>query len=290
MLEYFFAYDDIPETAQIKHVINKKKKLLNHGNFYNSFAEVDECTPIFNIISEYSKKTQNEHLANSSRVVKEYLILFCNLSRYFELLLSGKYKSSWDVLQNCLDNIIFIGRYVEPSKRFDISEILDLLLAYERLYPYHVFASSEMIITKSHCSICGNSLLSLNCNHLVGNLYWGELACEVVDDMKFQAVALVSHPLDKRCVMELSEDKRSEVEKFALLHDFVQQTPNLLFAFDIDEQKSIKQRKDIVVVGRNDPCSCGSGKKFKKCCYQDLNYEHVHYKLTVKSAINLLII
>ncbi|WP_300458011.1 SEC-C metal-binding domain-containing protein [Desulfobacula sp.] len=22
-----------------------------------------------------------------------------------------------------------------------------------------------------------------------------------------------------------------------------------------------------VTVGRNDPCPCGSGKKFKKCCY-----------------------
>lgn len=21
-------------------------------------------------------------------------------------------------------------------------------------------------------------------------------------------------------------------------------------------------------IGRNDPCHCGSGKKFKKCCYQ----------------------
>jgi uncharacterized protein YecA (UPF0149 family) len=23
---------------------------------------------------------------------------------------------------------------------------------------------------------------------------------------------------------------------------------------------------DVVLPGRNDPCSCGSGKKFKKCC------------------------
>lgn len=290
MLEYFFAYNDIPEITQVKHLINQKKKLLKHGNYSNAFAEIDECAPLFNIIFDYCKNTDNEYLANSSRVVKEYLVLVCNLTRYFELLLSGKYKSSWDVLQNCLDNIVFIGRYVEPSKRFDIPDILGLLLSYERLYPYHVFASSEMLITKSHCSICGNALLSLDCSHLVGNLYWGEVACEVVDDMKFEAVALVSHPLDKRCVMELSEDKRSEVEKFAFLHEFVQQSPNLLLVFDIEEQKSIRQRDDIVVVGRNDPCSCGSGKKFKKCCYPNLNYEHIHYKITTKSSINLPIL
>jgi uncharacterized protein len=26
------------------------------------------------------------------------------------------------------------------------------------------------------------------------------------------------------------------------------------------------QRRDAPKVGRNDPCSCGSGKKYKKCC------------------------
>jgi len=27
-------------------------------------------------------------------------------------------------------------------------------------------------------------------------------------------------------------------------------------------------RRDEPKVGRNDPCPCGSGKKFKKCCGQ----------------------
>lgn len=43
--------------------------------------------------------------------------------------------------------------------------------------------------------------------------------------------------------------------------------------FSIEERKEIKKQynKDHIVVkgdkvGRNDPCPCGSGKKFKKCC------------------------
>ncbi len=31
-------------------------------------------------------------------------------------------------------------------------------------------------------------------------------------------------------------------------------------------QQNKTQRNESVKVGRNDPCSCGSGKKFKKCC------------------------
>ncbi|NLB11898.1 preprotein translocase subunit SecA [Candidatus Dojkabacteria bacterium] len=30
------------------------------------------------------------------------------------------------------------------------------------------------------------------------------------------------------------------------------------------KQKTIKKNKKV---GRNDPCPCGSGKKYKKCCY-----------------------
>ena len=30
------------------------------------------------------------------------------------------------------------------------------------------------------------------------------------------------------------------------------------------KQKTIKRNKKV---GRNDPCPCGSGKKYKKCCY-----------------------
>ena len=35
-------------------------------------------------------------------------------------------------------------------------------------------------------------------------------------------------------------------------------------AFDYDSQQSIVREEPKV--GRNDPCPCGSGKKYKKCC------------------------
>ncbi|MDD5309763.1 MAG: SEC-C metal-binding domain-containing protein [Deltaproteobacteria bacterium] len=30
--------------------------------------------------------------------------------------------------------------------------------------------------------------------------------------------------------------------------------------------KPSTQKRDVPKVGRNDPCPCGSGKKYKKCC------------------------
>ena len=34
-----------------------------------------------------------------------------------------------------------------------------------------------------------------------------------------------------------------------------------------DKPKQVNKRVSSLKVGRNDPCPCGSGKKFKKCCY-----------------------
>ena len=31
-------------------------------------------------------------------------------------------------------------------------------------------------------------------------------------------------------------------------------------------QEDVERREGVTKVGRNDPCPCGSGNKFKKCC------------------------
>ena len=42
---------------------------------------------------------------------------------------------------------------------------------------------------------------------------------------------------------------------------------------DLNWGKEIQSpaRKTLPSVGRNDPCICGSGKKYKKCCLQKMN-------------------
>ena len=41
--------------------------------------------------------------------------------------------------------------------------------------------------------------------------------------------------------------------------------------FDGGKKKITQQQ--IMHVGRNDPCPCGSGKKYKKCCYDKLEHQ-----------------
>ncbi|MDR2709379.1 MAG: SEC-C domain-containing protein, partial [Elusimicrobiota bacterium] len=54
------------------------------------------------------------------------------------------------------------------------------------------------------------------------------------------------------------------------------QTQNLQKAADVlggikKENANLKIKpKDLKKIGRNDPCPCGSGKKYKKCCGKNL--------------------
>ena len=36
--------------------------------------------------------------------------------------------------------------------------------------------------------------------------------------------------------------------------------------------------RDSAKIGRNDPCPCGSGKKYKNCCMNTGKYETTHYE------------
>lgn len=54
------------------------------------------------------------------------------------------------------------------------------------------------------------------------------------------------------------------------IHDFWRVWNRILHEGPEDEWELVQQpfRRDTSKVGRNDPCPCGSGRKFKKCCGQ----------------------
>ena len=58
---------------------------------------------------------------------------------------------------------------------------------------------------------------------------------------------------------------RTDVEEESLVREKVAEPTSEGFAGD-EEEKPVKVAAKSTKVGRNDPCSCGSGKKFKNCC------------------------
>ena len=63
---------------------------------------------------------------------------------------------------------------------------------------------------------------------------------------------------------QLLEDGRDPKEFFEMALD---KMPDCIQAFyGIREERAAGDQRPDVKVGRNDPCPCGSGKKYKKCC------------------------
>lgn len=288
MLDYFEKYNGIKKNIIIQDALVELKNRINNEDYENPFEEYESVKENFDFIRNWAIKVKDERLANSQMVYKQYFLTFCMLSRFLGSLKDKHYKKSWDFLQDCFDHIRIVGKFVDLDKRRELPQLYDLLSSYEELYPYSVFASSEYVIGKSRCSICGKSMQGLECPHIKGNLYWGEFAYEIIEEIStLQAVCLVKHPEDKRCVLELADDKRSELEKFQKLDKFMKLGIPALCLFTITSETEYITDSTIISVGRNDSCPCGSGLKFKKCCGKKLHYKHEKNIISLGAKIEL---
>lgn len=285
MLLSFLNRQDVPEKCKLADGLSSLKKRIASGNYGDSFSEFNRTEDAFETIKEWALARDDEELANSQVVFKEYFRLFGNLAAYLNRLSLKDYRGSWDSLQDCLDCARFVGRFTPVGHRLDIPGIVELLEDYEQLYPFSVFISTEYVITKSHCSICGESMQSLSCPHRRNQLYRGEIAMEIVDEIReLQAVCLVNNPEDKKCVLESVNGKPPS---FRMLEDFLNLSLPRLQCFSIEKTVERKFNQDLKNIGRNSPCICGSGMKFKKCCGKDPYYNHLHCKVLPGKLVNL---
>ena len=83
---------------------------------------------------------------------------------------------------------------------------------------------------------------------------------------------------DKHTEPSDKEDPELEAKLFSLLPDAVatlQKYANTardnMRALRADNYVEQPKPRQVVKIGRNDPCPCGSGKKYKKCCGQRIS-------------------
>lgn len=286
MLLSFLDYQNISEVKEICDKLVSLKKRIISGNVDDPYIEYESIQDRFERIRIHALANNDSTLADSQRVFNDYFRLFCNLAKFKQCLLNKDYRASWNSLQDGMNNAVFVGRFTPVGRRLDIPDVIELLEDYECLYPYSLFFSSEFVIAKSHCSICGKSMQSPQCLHRRGQLYYGEVAVEIVDEIKeFQAVSLVKNPENKKCVIESLGGKPVS---FDMLKEFLDMNFPWLQRFSITKTTERRINPDIIMTGRNSPCTCGSGIKFKKCCGKDMYYDHVHYMVTPGEPVNFI--
>jgi len=128
---------------------------------------------------------------------------------YWDSLMQGLYSQTWSLLQDLQDSLRLIKRF---GRRPDIrlwAVLEEQCAGLERLYPYRIYQSVEVVHGPLVCSICGREMDDPRCFHIPGDLYRGQLALGVVQKIiSAPAIALVSNPMDKRCVIVLPDDDR----------------------------------------------------------------------------------
>lgn len=291
MLSTFENHTEVEEIPMIYDSLKSLKKRVIASDFEDPFCEYNSCEYLFKSVKDVAIRNGDEKLANSQKVYEFYFKFFATFARYHQSLLDEKYKASWDYLQDCFDLANAVCKFVMINERREIPSIVAILSQYEKLYPYNVFFSSEYVVSKSHCSICGKSMQSLDCAHRKGELYWGEVAVEVIDEIKeMQAVCLVSHPEDKRCIVETKAQQNMPVkERFKILNDFLELKVNPLRFFDIYKKTEHRRNLQIQKLNRNDICLCGSGKKFKNCCMDKMYYDYERILISPLWLVQLLL-
>jgi uncharacterized protein len=105
----------------------------------------------------------------------------------------------------------------------------------------------------------------------LGEADWFEAADEHEEDLYdlLSPVFLLSGTMETQTLegggtwLSPSEEARA----MALAQERLPEMPQRVYAFwQIKRQPVATLRRDVPKVGRNDPCPCGSGKKYKHCC------------------------
>lgn len=230
----------------------------------------------------------DEYSANLSFLLKQYLDLINSVSDFWRLCEKADFQEAWDFLQDALDLARVISKFSDCGDQSSMDLIISYLAQTEKLYPYVLFCSTELVVKKTTCSICNNSPFDPECNHISGDLYWGEIALNIIDEMMPVMVVLLKDPFDKRCIIPIDFDKNNvETSPFKLIHSFIQQSKKPFLNYDLLETNRKLPRKYYDKLSEESLCPCGSEKKFKACCFNKKYILVPIYEVTLKESIKL---
>lgn len=214
--------------------------------------------------------------------------LYCNA---FNLLKNKSYYEGWCQLERIEITIGNLKKHFSyDKKQYYLWYIEKSVKNLQVIFPYRLFASSEILKKKKKCSVCDKEISIRNpCGHIVGEIYNGEMCHRIVTEAEVLGVSLVENPGNKYSVMFLSDEKTGKqidhynYDTIDYLFDCLESPYEF---WDLEVSERIITKNDYGKLGRNDLCSCGSGKKFKKCCLNKIGDKYPHYEFLLLNPTN----
>ena len=261
---------------------NITKYLANiESNYTNLGDNYIKLTELLKDLKSKAVENNEENLAKEIwkfekilNIQNDYLIAFSKFKN--ELFYEG-----WCALEKVEISIHFLEKHFKIDDKYKTSFIKEHTLNFQSLFPYKIFISPEILITKQKCSICNNpfSLLD-NCGHVIGEIYKGEMCSRVIEESRLINTAFVENPVQKYSVPFLIDPKKPERKdnyNYHLVKFCIQRLFNPFDAWNYTVTKERHPHTRYKEVGRNDKCPCESGKKYKKCCLRESGILRPHY-------------
>ncbi len=291
LMQYDFSKIDktkYPFSEEIIPLIKSGFDNLKKKNYDLAIIDCRNGKEICEKLKVEAIKEKDEYSANLSFLLNVYYDLIIAISNFWKLCDNAEYQDAWSFLQDALGTVWTLNRFIENESQLSIDKISNYLSQIEILYPYVNFCSIECIVKKMICSICKRSPYDPECNHIAGDLYWGEMAADVIEKMEGRGLGITKNPVDKRCVIFRDIDKNKlETSPFKLIHFFIKNSKSPLRDFDL----LLTERKlsRTIYNGRSEEslCPCGSEKKFKDCCFSKEFILNPHYNVIFKEPIPL---
>lgn len=261
-----------------------KNRLLNIHLL--SYEDLTELYQELQKEKEDFVKENNQEKAKELWICQTIIKIHKLYQNAFKLLKDKSYYEGWCQLERIEITISVLKRHFKyDKKKFFLWHIEKSVTNLQVIFPYRLFASMEALKKKKECSICNKEISIRNpCGHIVGEIYNGEMCHSIVTDVDILGISLVENPGNKYSVMFLKDEKTEEQ-----VDQYNYQTVDYLFAhinspfefWDLEVSERVIKKSDYGNIGRNDKCTCNSGKKFKKCCGLKIGEKYPHYEFIV---------
>lgn len=261
------------------------------AKIYKAFLRINECVDDIEVqglrevvseIREYKVLGQDalDDALNELFLLETYFEMVVSYISTWCLIKKGDFKYSWSSLQDAIDQICLLKQFLLDFQENKYLVLLEKQLAgLEKLYPYKVFFSVGLT-ANYECSVCGKDIDSLECEHMPGELYRGEVVCGVAKDIGgINHIAIVQNPANKRCVIDY-DNLDAVFDPVRYLSNLINKKRLVPLNFDgVAVWKRIVKNPDFIRLKRNDLCFCGSGRKFKFCCQDKKMLEAEHKEI-----------
>jgi hypothetical protein len=206
----------------------------------------------------------------------------------FSEMKAGKFYEAWCDLEEAE---IALGSLEKHNTacwpEFRLGFIQAHIERWQSIFPYKMFLSPAFVELEKTCSICGNVVTPRKaCGHITGEIYNGKQCLRVVTRMKVLEVSFVEKPVQKYSVVFLNDPETGKPRdhyNYALVKYAIGALRSPFDGWDVEHTKRLQPHSRFSHLGRNDPCPCGSKKKYKKCCgpKEGVFYPHVEFSFEV---------